>query len=75
MVIVLDEGKLGIVKTAKVVDPSERALPEHVLEEDLPCERIRNSEHLPPLRRQFANGRNRTLSAHQTTGRQGFLPI
>lgn len=39
MVIVLDEGKLGATETTEVVDSSERALSNHVLEEDLARER------------------------------------
>ena len=55
VIIVLDKGKLGAAETAKVVDSSERALPKHVLKGDSVCERVKFSEHLPQLRRQFAN--------------------
>jgi len=55
VVIVFNEGKLGTSETAKVVDSSESALPNHVLEEDSGCEIVRNLAHSLQSRRQFAN--------------------
>jgi len=55
MVIVLNEGKLGSAKTAKVVDSSERALPKHVLQGDLVREWARDSERLLPPQHRFAS--------------------
>ena len=55
MVFILNEGKLGFAKTAKVVDSSERALPKHILQGHLAHKMLRDSERLQQLQHQFAN--------------------